>query len=117
MNYHVYVRLLSQFSYKDVARVEVCERELVVSRKEERWQISTLLSQGEEIPRDLIHFSKMRWQKHGAYLKFDPLLQSLYLIHDVRCPSYLSLKALLGDFVSHADEWSCYLNKKAHLAI
>lgn len=109
VNYHLYLRLMSQFSYKNVAKFEVLGRELIVSRKEERWQISTLLSQGEDIPRDLIHFSEMRWLKQGAYLKVDTLSHTLHLIQEVRVPTYLSFKALMNDFLAQSEDWASYM--------
>jgi hypothetical protein len=101
--YQIFLRILSQFSQKNCATIDIDERKLKISVKDNKWVLSTLLFQGEAIPLEFKSFSHLRWQARGAYLQFND--EGVYLLQQIDVPQYLTFKPVLADFLEVAVEW------------
>lgn len=113
MTYQIFVRILSQLSQRNCAKVEVCEREILISKQGDRWSLSTMIFQGSEIPQEFKMLSRLHWQAQGAYIKMDVESQQVYLVQEVAHLKYLHLKASVIDFLEVASEWSGLLHEMA----
>ncbi len=81
------------------------------STEEERWSISTKIFDGDGFLPQSVRYcvssaGVLRWQERGAFLKIDPVSQSVFLVQEIDdTGKYIPFRHLIGDFAQVAQEW------------
>ena len=114
MSYNAFLIAMSQMASKKKARVVVNDHLIFIEalNRKNRWKMFTKVfhSSGYIPPsvQDCLASAEfLRWQYQGAYLKLDPLTQSLYLVKEIEMPvgKYIPFRHHLNEFIVAADEW------------
>ena len=113
---------MSQLSSNRKAKIVVQGNIIFIkpSKKKNQWTLYTKVYSGDgfcpKSVRSCVSSSGiLRWQNNGAYLKFDPMTHSVFLIEEVEMEKgkYIPFKYHISDFLIVAAEWKEILHEFA----
>lgn len=117
MSYNAFLLVVGQLTNKTTASFVHEELEITVEKvRGKHWRLSSKVFDGEGFTPDSVKecvsaAGMLKWQSHGAFLKLNPSLHQVTLIHEILAPpGYASFKKLLSIFMEDAIEWRDILN-------
>ncbi len=101
--YPHFLSILSQLVFQKKAKQEVFGREILIEKRGNQWELSTLIFQGEKN----IPFSGMlRFLEKGPFIKTDLASASVTLVYEMKqIPDYKSFRSIIPEFIKMAEEW------------